>query len=180
MDGQSVQPEDPVVIVRSPSNLLNRKIFIYVAILLLGVFLGFISWSILPFGKSSVIPSPQKTKVALPSLSPKPGIDESKLPVSLALLQNPMVYEWRGSVKGKIIKKDDHVFTLVDEQGNSITITDIPPYGGVFKTRFFKKINEDQKLISLKDIPLGSIMLGDFFIFKGGPNTPVGSVFVKE
>ncbi len=188
MNGPSAQQENPTILAKSPSNPLHRKIFIYVAILLLGFSLGFITWSILPVGKLPILPTPQKAQVALPSTSPsskpildesKPVIDESKLPVSLALLQNPIVYQWRGSVKGRITKKDDHVFTLIDEQGNSITITDKMPSGDIFKPMFLDK-NNINKQLSLKDIPLGSTLLGEFFIFKGSPNTPVGSSFMKQ
>lgn len=179
MNGQSVQPENPVVLAKSPSNPPNRRIFIYAAVLLLGFFIGSITWSVLPFEKLPFFSSPQKTKVAQPSPAPKPALDESKLPVSLALLQNPIVYEWRGSVKGKMTQKDDHIFTLADEGGNSITISDKMPSGDKFKAMFFDK-SSINKEISLKDIPLGSILLGDFFIFKGGPNAPVGSSFIKQ
>lgn len=146
---------------------------------MLGFILGLISSSIiLPFGKLPIF-SPQIAKVTAPPPSSKPAIDESKLPISLALLTNPIVYEWRGSVKGKITKKDEHTFTLIDDQGNSITIADKMPSGDIFKPMFFDKSNI-RKQIYLKDIPVGNVLLGDFFIFKGGPNTPVGSSFIKQ
>lgn len=168
---------DPTILARPSNNPLNRKTFIYVAVLLVGFVLGFISSSVLPFGKPF---SPaQVAKVTPPSPTPKPSIDESKLPISLALLTNPIVYEWRGGVKGKMTKKDDHTFTLVDDQGNSIIITDKMPSGDIFKPMFFDKSNIS-KQIFLKDISLSSVLLGDFFIFKGAPNTPVGSSFIKQ
>lgn len=178
MDGQSAQ-QNPSILTKPPIKPVNR-IIVSIVTLLLGFLIGSIAWSVLPFGKIPFFSSAQKTKVAPPSPSPKPALDESKLPISLALLQNPIVYEWRGSVKGKMTQKDDRAFTLVDDQGNSITITDKMPSGDKFKAMFFDKSSSINKQISLKDIPLGSVLLGDFFIFKGGPNTPVGSSFIKQ
>lgn len=167
MNGQPVQSGNPIILTKHPFNWINKQVIIYIGILLLGILLG--------FGAKTII-NPQKTNLPLSS---KPVIDESKLPVSLALLTNPIVYEWRGSVKGKVTKKDDHTFTLVDDKGNNITIIDKMPSGDIFKAMFFDKTNINKQL-SLKDIPLNTILLGDFFIFKGGPNTPVGSSFIKQ
>lgn len=179
MDIQSAQTENPTVLTKPPSNPLSNKIFIYIAISLLFFSLGWIARpSLLPFGTLSIPLPSQIAKVNSPSPSPQSAI-ESKLPVSLSLLNNPIVYEWRGSVTGKITKKDDHTFTLVDEKGNSITIYDKMPSGDIFKAIFYDKANKNKK-ISLKDIPIGSLLLGDFFIFKGAPNTPVASYFGKQ
>jgi len=152
---------------------MNKTIFICIGVLILGFLLGFVAKS---------ITNPQKPNPPLPpgsSLPIKPAIDESKLPVSLSLLTNPIVYEWRGGVKGKLTRKDDNTFTLVDDQGNSITITNITPSGDKWKILFFDKTNNN-KQASYSAIPLGSILSGDFFIFKNGPNTPVGGVFTKQ
>lgn len=175
MNGQMPQPDNQVTIVKSSSSIFKSAIAIPIITLLLGFGLGFLAKSILPLNKTPAAP----TQKATLSSTPKPSIDESKLPISLSLLTNPIVYEWRGSVEGKLTKKDEHAFTLLDDQNNSITITDKMPSGDVFKTVFFDKSNSN-KQISLKDIPLGSTLLGDFFIFKGGPNTPVGSSFIKQ
>lgn len=178
MDYQSIQPKTPIVPIKSPFNPFNKTLFIYLMVLLVGFFLGFVSWYIVPFGKPSILP--QKTTVSVPISSPKPTNDESKLFISLSLLTNPIVYQWHGSVEGKMTKKDEHTFTLVDEKGNNITITDLLPNGDVFKTMFLNKDDRQGKPISLKDIPVGSIIRGGFFIFKGYPNIPIGSEFVKK
>lgn len=174
MDIQPAQPEIPTtpnVLLKPSTKFFNKTFFIPIFTLIVGFALGFFTWSILPS---------QKTKTALPAPSPTPAIDESKLPVSLSLLTNPIVYEWRGSVKGKLAGKNDSVFTLVDERNNSIIITNLTTGGGRFNTLFFNTIEDEQKRTTLKDIPIGSTLRGDFFIFKDGPNTPVGSLFVKE
>lgn len=177
MNGQLVQPNpaSPAIIPKSSSNLFGKAL-IGTSLLLLGFSLGFFSSSLWPNGKQTTQTN-QLVEVTNPSPSPlKPVIDESKLPISFALLTNPIVYEWRGGVKGKVTQKDGGNFILTDEQGNSITITNKMPSGDIFKTLFFDK----NKKISLQEIPLGTILLGDFFIFKDGPNTPVGSAFVKQ
>lgn len=171
MDFQSTQSQIPVVPVRSPSNFFNKTLLICITLLFVGFILGIITWAILPFGKTDVTLPPSRTVSK---------IDESNLPISLSLLTNPIVYEWRGSIKGKMTVKDEHTFALIDDKGNSITITDLPPNGGVFKTIFLNKSDKPSRPLSLRDIPLGSVLRGEFFVFKDGPNTPVGSLFIKE
>lgn len=174
MDGQLPQPENQVIIVKSSSNIFKNAVFIPVITLLLGFALGFLAKSILPLNKA-----PVPTQKATLSSTPKPAIDESKLPISLSLLTNPIIGEWRGGVGGKLIKKDEHTFTLANDKGDSITITDTTTAGTKFQAIFFDKTNKN-KQTSLNAIPLGSTLVGDFFIFQGGPNTPVGSMFVKQ
>lgn len=176
MNGQMPQPDNQVSVVKSSSSILKSAVVIPVIILLLGFGLGFLVKSILPLNKTPTVPT-QKTTL---SSTPKPTIDESKLPISLSLLTNPIVYEWRGSVKGKLTQKDEHTFTLVDDKGNSITITDTTSTGAIFKTMFFDISNKSKQESSLSATPVGSILFGDFFIFKNGPNTPVGSSFTKQ
>lgn len=138
------QSENPVVIVKPSNSIFNNIIVITAVTLVLGFGLGFIAKSVLP---SNTTQTHSSQKAILPSPTPqKPTIDESKLPISLALLTNPIVYEWRGSVQGKLTKKDEHAFTLLDDQGNSITITDKMPSGDVFKAMFFDKNNSNKFL----------------------------------
>lgn len=111
--------------------------------------------------------------------APSPKIIEEDLPIGLEVLQNPAVYEWRGSVEGKLVSKDAHSFTLDDGKGNRITITDIMPLGATFKTLFMDVTSpEEPKEVTLGDIPIGTTLRGEFWIFKGGRNTPVGGTFV--
>lgn len=161
--------ELPSVIVNQTNNK-SKLIFLALFVLLLGFLLG--------FGVNRFLFS-KKTQTSISTITQSlpQNIDESKLPISLPLLQNPMVYEWRGSVQGKLTDKKEHFFTLTDENGRSITITDITPTGEIFKAVYYEKTKLKWKEISLNDIPIGSILLGDFFIFKNGKNTPVGSLF---
>lgn len=103
--------------------------------------------------------------------------ETSKLPIDSKLLQNPLVYEWRGSVKGKLVQKDENSFTLENDSGNRITITNKMPTGEIFRTYFSELTIPGPTQVELKDISLGTSLRGDFFIFKGGPDIPVGSSF---
>lgn len=150
-----------------------EKYLIFFGVLILGFILGFASKTFL---------LPQKDS---PLVATKPAFDESKLPISMSLLTNPVVYEWRGGVKGKMTKKDEHTFTLTNDQGQSITISDTTISGDKFNTLFFDTIKDKTKpssasAVLLKDIPLNSILEGDFFVFKNGPNIPIGGMFNRK
>lgn len=157
-------------ILPKPANLPITIIFFFIGTLALGFILGFITKSIYTPPVPQKINSPVVTK-------PTPIIDESKLPISLSLLTNPVIYEWHGSVKGKLTKKEEHNFTLTDDQGHSVTITDLLATGDKWNTLFFDKASKYTKEIPYSTIPLGSFIEGEFSIFKGGPNAPVGTMF---
>ncbi|MCL5010515.1 MAG: hypothetical protein M1289_02840 [Patescibacteria group bacterium] len=144
-----------------------------------------------------------------PSVSPIPNSFQppalAKIPISKSLLENPIVYEWLGDVKGTLVKKTDRPFTITDAQGHvrkqieqtftlsdgkghTITITDRMPSGDIFNTLFYMG-NKDNgpanvpfyaKPIPLSSIPIGSTLEGRFFIFTHGKNasdTLIGSNF---
>lgn len=176
------------------SGLFKTSVIIPLITLFLGFSLGFYATSIFPV---NIPTSSSQKEFILSSIPSKPTIDESKLPISLSLLTNPIVGQWRGYVQGKLtkkdgrtlalvdnqgkpIKKDEHTFTLVDDKGNSIIITDITPSGDKFNTIFYDISNKKKEEASLSAIPIGSILSGDFWIFKGGSNTPVGGMFTRK
>lgn len=106
------------------------------------------------------------------------AIQENKLPVSLSLLQNPIVYEWAGSVEGKITAKDGHSFVIEDGKGSKITIkitNVVPGSNTVFNTLYFDNIKG--KPTTLDSISLGRTLRGTFYIFKDYPDTPIGGSF---
>lgn len=148
----------------------NRAITILLPLstLFLGLLIGIVA--------SRLMTPPQQIP---PQQAAKPQTNQStNLPISLKLLQNPAVYEWRGSVNGKVVAKDEHTLTLEDDKGNKITVTDLLPNGsGTFKTMYLKKTDSRPTVLSLKDIPLGTTLRGEFFVFKNFPDTPVGSLF---
>jgi len=165
---QSARQESSVII----TFLKNRTITILLPLLtlFLGLVVGVVAvFLILP---QQEVAKPQKQEVA------KPQISQQNLPISLELLQNPIVYEWRGGIKGKVVDKDEHTLTLEDEKGNKITVTDLLPSGsGVFKTTYLKKAVPRVIELTLNEIPLGTTFRGEFFIFKNFPDTPIGGVF---
>lgn len=110
----------------------------------------------------------------------KSGLDEEELPVALEILQNPMVYEWRGAVSGTLVAKDNESITISNDKGQTIKISvDLNPnYTG---TKFYKnKPSKDPRsnFISLDDIPLGARLSGDFFVFPRQKNQLMGSSFI--
>lgn len=145
--------------------------------LFLGLIIGIIASRLMTPSQKIL---PQET---LPQQNVKPQINlTTDLPISLRLLQNPAVYEWRGDVNGKVIAKDEHTLTLEDQKGNKITVTDLLPNGsGIFKTiylKYLKKTGSRPIELTLKDITLGTMLKGEFFVFKNFPDTPIGSSFV--
>jgi len=147
----------------------------FVAVFLFGATLsfGFVYLKILPKLSDSQTSS-QKCNQALEKMVPA-----ESLPVDDEILTNPIVYEWNGGVKGKIVNKDAHTFTLEDEKGNKITITDIIPTGEIFKTIFRAAPDKDgnSKVIPLSEIPIGTTLRGNFWIFGTGKKVPVGGMF---
>lgn len=167
MDNQSLQQQDQITSSKLTNSSPRKTIVIFICAILFAFVIGFISRPFI-ISTKTVSLTPQKSV-----------IDESKLPISLALLTNPIVYQWTGSVRGKLIEKNEHNFTLADDQNHNIIITEIMPSGDKWNVLFFDKTNK-MKEASYSAIPIGSTLLGDFFIFKGGSNTPVGGTFVKQ
>lgn len=103
--------------------------------------------------------------------------DQSKLPISQELLRNPLIYEWRGSVAGNLVAKDKYTFTLKNDKGNSLDISTLTSEGQPWSVKFFLLQNNAWQEASLSAIPVGTKLRGDFFIFKGNNNLPVGNSF---
>ena len=164
----SVQQE-PNIIKIGRQNLNILSILLPFFTLLVGLELGL-------FTSRIIFPAPPQQS------APTPQITKSDLPISLALLKNPIVGDWRGNVTGKVIAKDEHTLTLEDDKGNKITVTDLMPSGSfTFKTMFLKyskKTNSRPIELTLKDISLGTMLRGEFFVFKNFPDVPVGSQFI--
>lgn len=123
------------------------------------------------FRKSPAPPAPAP-------VASKNTLEEENSPIALDILQNPLVYEWRGSVEGILVAKDEKSITLEkDNQKITISVDLNPDYTG---TKFYSnKPTKDLKAPSLKleDIPIGSYLRGDFFVFNHQKNEMVGSSF---
>lgn len=157
---------------KKPSLVLN--ILLILLVFSLGVILSSLWWY-LKFPKKVTV-----SKEVCPSSS---GFDTSKisinnLPVGVSIFTNPAINDWRGTVNGKIISKNEHTFTLENDQGNKITITDNMKMGGHYNT-IFNKLGEKGKVeqVKLKDIPIGTKLLGDIWVFKADKDTPIGGIF---
>ena len=150
-------------IIKTASRLDFPRIILLVSILLIGLILGFLTNR---------------------SLSPKASLlqDQSSkdtLPIESTILQNPVVGAWRGEVAGKLTAKTDTSITISNDQGQSITIPIDP---GAQGTKFINQSSitkgELNAMISLKDIPIGSKLRGDFFFL--GKDRILGSSFIVE
>lgn len=122
-------------------------------------------------------PTPQNPISQIKPASPsKQIISEDELPIGIDLLKNPIVYQWRGSVEGTLIAKDEESITL-SSKGAKITIPLYAP-SGKRRTPF----NNSKGEVDLKDIPLGTNLRGDFFVipWPNDKNKIVGSLFTVE
>lgn len=111
--------------------------------------------------------------------TPVASVSELESSITIDLLKNPIVYEWRGSVTGVLIDKTEHTFTLEDAEGNRITITNKLPSGEIYKTIFVRTLpSGETEDISFNDIPIGTTLRGEFWIFRGAKDVPIGGTFV--
>lgn len=99
------------------------------------------------------------------------------LPIGLELLKNPIVNQWRGAVEGELVEKTNDYIVINDEKGNSISIPlgEVPGRG---KNAIFFDLKKSKNQISLDEIPVGTKLLGDFFVIPGVNSTSIiGSTF---
>jgi hypothetical protein len=102
-------------------------------------------------------------------------LNEKKWRVSPSLLTNPVVYEWRGSVKGKLVRKDEHLL-VIEKEGVTVEVTDLTA-SGKWNWEFHRLINGKTDNVSLKDISIGTWLAGDVWAFKETPDKLVGGAF---
>lgn len=158
----------------SPTPFYKKKlflVFLFIAILIL-IPLGFYIFKTY-FLKA---PAPKPTEV-----SSEAAIKAEELPIALDILKNPMVYEWRGSVEGTLVAKDDHSITLADDQNHTLTITVIPSTDVIYGTKFHKRETKDkvEQFVNInhQDIPMGTKLRGDFFVAAREKDKKIGSSF---
>lgn len=91
----------------------------------------------------------------LGSNQPKePMIKEATLPLPSSTLQNPLIYEWQGSVEGVLVEKNDQNFTL-EKDGAKLTISIKKDY-----TAFYKQGATGSANLGIKDVPDGATVRG--------------------
>lgn len=96
------------------------------------------------------------TELITPSITPNPTEIEENLPVDKSVLKEPMIYQWKGSVEGKLISKTENTFTL-EKNGRQIVIKTLDNYSE------FTKIPLGKNIV-LKDIPLQANLIGTVLI----------------
>lgn len=152
-----VKPENPLSNFPKPL-LIGALILILATVAFVSYFLGSTT-------KSQPVSEEQKEAM----------IKEADLPLPASILQNPLIYEWKGSVEGVLIAKTDTNITL-GKNGKRITITVLKNY-----TKFYRLPSSQE--LSLADIPLNSSLRGDIIITKEGhpqltvPGEVVGGIF---
>lgn len=160
MDGNSV-PQPQVYI--SPTPFYRNRLFLiftFIVILVL-IPLGFYIF------KTYFLKTPEKTLPQQTQVSSKSTIEESESPISFDILQNPLVYEWRGSVEGTLVAKDNESITIAKD-GQKITLPIDPgPNGIKFYTKESFKIGpeKDNHFLTIDKIPLGTKLRGEFWVF---------------
>jgi len=177
MDENTAQPQ---VIYASPTPWYKSKKFI---ILLFVVILILIPLSFYIF-KTYFLKAPVQTLPQQPAqVSSKSTLEESQSPIAFDILQNPMVYEWRGSVEGTLVAKDDKSITISDDKRNKITIIVASSSKEITGTKFYKteaipdKDGRRFTEVTIDNIPLGTKLHGDFFVFPHNKNELIGSSF---
>lgn len=119
-------------------------------------------------------------------LGTKAKVSDQDLPFGIEILKNPLINQWKASVKGKLAAKDENSITLQDNQGNSIIIPLRASNDPKMWTKFFIVDNEGKatppEAVDLELIPLGVVLRGEFFVLPepNNKNRIVGSQFVYD
>lgn len=84
------------------------------------------------------------------------------LPLSVPLIQNPVIYEWQGSVEGTLTEKNDKSFTL-DKNGTKLTISIKKDY-----TVFYPQGATGSARLKISDVAVGSFIRGNIWLPQKG------------
>ncbi len=166
---------EPTVYISSTPWYKRKILWIFLSFLIL-IPLGFYIF------KTYFLKTPAQTlpQQSIPAPS-EPTLKENSSPIAFDILQNPLVYEWRGSVEGTLVAKDDHTITISDNQNHSIVIPVIPSTDVIYGTKFYKRETKDKvdQFINIphQDIPIGSKLRGDFFVAAREKDKIIGSSF---
>lgn len=110
-------------------------------------------------------------------------IAEEELPIGISLLKNPIISQWQGTVKGKLVAKKEDSITIEDKVGNRITIPlrvsdsgEKPKFLasgvdlGSSTTRFSEVISGDisatpsARFVDLEEVPLNVDVQAEFYV----------------
>lgn len=149
-------PDSSVYVITDSS---YKAKFLTPILLLLG--LAIYTIVLMFFAKWYFTKNQQRTTTPTPQPSNQRMVSEDSLPFGLAVLQNPLVYQWRGSVEGELTKKDEASITLT-KNGKTIIIpvdSKLTPFFIIPEDKKAKKM----KSATIVDIPIGVYLRGEFF-----------------
>lgn len=143
-----VQNEAEVIMKpENPLSNLPKPVLIGGGLVLILATVAFVSYSLGSASKSQPV-SEQK----------EPVVKVTDLPLPISTLQNPLIYEWQGSVEGVLVEKNDKNFTL-EKDGKRITITVKNGY-----TAFYKQGATGSAKLTIKDVPEGTTVRGTVWL----------------
>lgn len=131
-----VKPENPL-------SRLSKPVLIGGLILILAT-VAFVSYFLGSTNKSQPVSDKQTESV----------VKVADLPLPISTLQNPLIYEWQGSVEGVLVEKNDQNFTL-EKDAKRITISIKKDY-----TAFYKQGATGSAKLTIKDVPEGATVRG--------------------
>ena len=104
-------------------------------------------------------------------------VSEDQLPFGWLIMQNPIVYQWRGSVEGLMTEKTKDTITLIKD-GMKIVIPVDPKETAFFDPRT-GKTSKGIKSTTVDNIPLKSYLRGEFYVtpIAGDKNKIAGASF---
>lgn len=155
--------ENEAEIITKPKNPLSNlpKPLIIGALILILTILAFVSFRFFgSTGKPQIVSDKQK----------EPMVKEADLPLPVSTLQNPLIYEWQGSVEGVLVEKNDKNFTL-EKNDKRITISIKKSY-----TAFYKQGATGSAKLTIKDVPEGATVRGTVWLALKGKLALTGVV----
>ncbi|MBI4058707.1 hypothetical protein HY404_00550 [Candidatus Microgenomates bacterium] len=173
-------PQSSNIIKTGSDNSL--KIIISFLTLFLGLVIGI-------FSSPYILPQKDINNPAQPSnrsFTQEKQVKEPELPISLELLKNPLLYEWRVGAKGKLIAKDDDKIVLQDSSGHTLTVPNRLSRGDdKIATKFYIVEENGQggaTAVKLEVIPLGVQLYGSLFIkpIADNKNRILGDQFIYD
>lgn len=103
-------------------------------------------------------------------------------PVVPEILQSPLVYEWAGRLRANLLEKTDDSVVVGDDKGNKLTIYRTLSSGERWKATFDAQDPETGKYseVSEDQIPVGSLVVVEFFVFSDAKDRPILSGVTKK
>lgn len=156
-------------------SLLSKNLLIFPPLIFLTILIGMGGYYV---GLNQGIKVQQPSQAQPEGKTETPTVTQEELPISLSLLKNPIIYQWRGTVKGTLVAKDEDSITIRDEQGNSIVIH-LPVLPAGEKLDFIvKRQGGETTLLPLENIPLNASVQSEFIVPQDNEDILVGTDFI--